>query len=340
MEDIIRLLSTIVILLLLSACDSSQQLANDISVYQSRMANVLDTPPITTISVTLRDFPRKSELTLATPNIELKLKDFFQLQNCELATLVAERNTVLGKLQLPSTRFIYETQLLQKLAQCIEQTSNPDLKLKLQNWYKVKQAALPSAWADLLQKSSEIKTALASNKGFLQSDGNDGINETVLALQYLLSAIDNKKVGSNKLETHLKNLAAFALPASLWRSQNLLSVNLSHTTQWLKQQSIDSLCTKQQYRINATKIEYLSNVFQRYFIEKIQPIASRLNSYHYRLQPIFEKIDKHPSLTPTFKQYISTQNQDNFQKYQEAMQEHVAYWQMLFKQCHIQPGKP
>ena len=36
-------------------------------------------------------------------------------------------------------------------------------------------------------------------------------------------------------------------------------------------------------------MDYLTNVFQQFFIEKIQPIASQMNHYQYQLSPILEK---------------------------------------------------
>jgi DNA/RNA-binding domain of Phe-tRNA-synthetase-like protein len=86
-------------------------------------------------------------------------------------------------------------------------------------------------------------------------------------------------------------------------------------------------------------MEYLTNVFQRYFIEKIQPIASQMNHYQYQLSPIFEKMLSHPNLSPNFKQYINQSNQQGFKNYQVAMQQHIHFWQDLFKRCNIKPGK-
>ena len=92
----------------------------------------------------------------------------------------------------------------------------------------------------------------------------------------------------------------------------------------------DSAKSKQQ-------MKYLSNVFQLFFIEKIQPIAGQLNHYHYRLSPIFNLLVNHPHLSPSYIHYIQ-QQQQGFKLYQAAMLEHVQYWQGLFKRCNIVPG--
>ena len=76
-----------------------------------------------------------------------------------------------------------------------------------------------------------------------------------------------------------------------------------------------------------------------FFIEKIQPIASQINHYQYQLSPIFEIMTVHPKLSPSFKEYINNFDQNGFKNYQIAMQQHIQFWQGLFKQCNIKPGK-
>ena len=86
------------------------------------------------------------------------------------------------------------------------------------------------------------------------------------------------------------------------------------------------------------KVDYLTNVFNQFFIKQIQPIASQMNHYQYQLGPTLEKMSVHPNLSPSFKEYIQQLNQQGFENYQAAMQQHIQFWQNLFKRCNKKPG--
>ena len=266
-----HLLVLIFFIACLSACQPYEQLSDDLQDYQQRLARVLESEKPAFIVGNLPAYPplKTLENTLSQPSI--KLSEFYQLQHCQLATLVAERNTSLGKLQLPSTRFHYEKQLIRGLQECIKQTQQPDLKEHLQAWLHIKQQNLVLSWADMLQKSTEMRQALSTNQGLIAGSPQDGLNETVAAFIFLLASQQQDVVDLKALERHLYNLAQFALPARLWRSQHLLADNLNLTTLWLKQRGANDFCVIKQPQINAKDIEYLSNVFQLFFIEKIQP---------------------------------------------------------------------
>lgn len=334
-RNYIKLLSTGLICLLV-ACKPSQQLADDLKTYQHRMASVLEQPNAAYNNVSLPAYPALSDLRQDQPETTIKLAEFYQLQHCQLATIIAQRNTTLGKLQLPSTRFLYEKTIITSLVDCIAQTQDAQLKIKLQAWLNVKSQSLIIAWADMLQTSTEMKQGLSSNSGFIIGDERDGLGETLLALTFLAQSLQSSSIDSHELETHLHNVAKSALLANLWRSQILLKENLENTTSWLQQHKLAEKCRTAKTKQN---LSYLLNVFQLYFIEKIQVVASQLNNYHYQISPKLESLLEHPSLSPAFKDYIQQQHYQQFADYQIAMKEHIDYWQNIFSQCQIKPGK-
>ena len=321
----------------LFACHPSEQLRDAVQDYQQRMANVLQHDPATFVIDYLPEYP-SSAWEQEQAQTLMKLTDFYQLQHCQLASLVAERNTVLGKIQLPSTRFIYEKQLLEGLQGCIEQTQSSPLNAKLHTWLSLKQQNITLVWAEMMQKSSEIRHALSSNQGFISGQIHDGLSETVAALHFLINSEHQALVESPELEQHLASLAKFALPAKLWRSQNLLTHNMQTSTLWLQQLHVTRLCDGNTGTRASKQMEYLVNVFQLFFVEKIQPIASQINHYHYKLSPLFEALMQHPALSEEFKAYLYKQDQLNFADYQTAMQQHIALWQQVFKACQLSPG--
>ncbi|MBU3005260.1 DUF3080 family protein [Paraglaciecola arctica] len=323
------------LIVLLWGCDSSHQLQNDLQEYQERMANVLDEESPVQLTVSLRPYPPLRELQQNLPETTIKLFEFYEFKHCELYSLVAQRNTTLGNLQLPSTRYVYERQLINGLQQCLEDTQDPKLREKLANWKQIKVGQLPMVWANLMQLSAEMKQGLSSNYGFVKGDERDGLIQSINALKFLLHINRNNQLQSSTLEQHLKILKDNSLPAKLWLSQLTLSKNLPPTTLWLEQHTSDLRCSSSRSR---QKLEYLTNVFQRFFIEKIQPTASQINNYHYQFSPIFELIMVHPDLSPHFKKHVKL-NQQGFDTYKVAMQQHIQFWQNLYQRCNKQPGK-
>jgi hypothetical protein len=317
-------------------CDSSHSLQKHLKEYQQRMANVLDVENPDKLTISLPTYPPLRDLKQNIPATSIKLFEFYNLQHCELYSLVAQRNTSLGNLQLPSTRYIYERHLLDALQKCLIDTTDSKLREKLERWQQTKAQQLPMVWADLIQLSSELKQTFSTNVALVEGNEQDGLYQTKEALNYLIQINQKKLVNSAELEQHLQNLMNSPLPATLWLSQLTLAEHLNKSTTWLFKHANDLQCSGSGSK---KKMEYLTNVFQRYFIEKIQPIASQMNHYQYQLSPIFEKMLSHPNLSPNFKQYINQSNQQGFKNYQVAMQQHIHFWQDLFKRCNIKPGK-
>jgi hypothetical protein len=318
------------------SCDSSRPLQKHLQDYQQRMANVLDAEGPDKITISLPPYPSLRELKQDIPATNVKLFEFYKLQHCELYSLVAERNTSLGNLQLPSTRYIYESHLIDALKQCLIDTTDKKIKEKLESWQQAKTQQLPMVWADLIQLSNELKQGFSANFGLIKGTEQDGLSQSKAALNYLIQIEQSRKINSAELEQHLQYVMNNPLPAKLWLSQLTLSKQLSQSTEWLLLHTNDLQCSSTRTK---KKMEYLTNVFQQFFIEKIQPIASQINHYQYQLSPIFESMLTHPNLSPIFKNYINSSNQQGFENYQEAMQQHIYFWQDLFERCNIKPGK-
>ncbi len=317
-------------------CHNKQSLQSHIEEYQERMANVLDVANQNSLKTSLPPYPSFKDLKQNLPVTTIKLFEFYTLKHCELYSLVAERNTSLGNLQLPSTRYIYERHLIDALNQCLIDTLEPKLQEKLTEWQQVKTEQLPLVWADLMQLSSETQYGFSTNVGLVEGNERDGLSQIKETLSYLLQLNQNEQVNSAALERHLQTLMNNPLPAKLWLSQRVLAENLHHSTKWLLQNTQSLQCSG---NASNKKMEYLTNVFQQFFIEKIQPIASQINHYQYQLGPIFENMTANLYLSPSFKDYIKQFHQQGFENYQAEMQQHIQFWQSLFKRCNIKPGQ-
>ena len=157
-------------MVLVVGCDSSHSLQNHLQDYQQRMANVLEVESPDNLTISLPPYPALRELKLDIPATTIKLFEFYTLQHCELYSLIAERNTSLGNLQLPSTRYLYERHLLDALRQCLMDTTDTKLREKLTSWEQTKTQQMPMVWADLIQLSSELKRGLSANFGLIKGN--------------------------------------------------------------------------------------------------------------------------------------------------------------------------
>ncbi|MFQ3192682.1 MAG: hypothetical protein ACI936_003834, partial [Paraglaciecola sp.] len=108
-------------------CDNSHKLQKHLQEYQQRMASVLNLENQDRLTISLAPYPPFRELKQDIPATTIKLFEFYKLQHCELYSLVAERNSSLGNLQLPSIRYMYERQLLDAFQQCLMDTTDTKL---------------------------------------------------------------------------------------------------------------------------------------------------------------------------------------------------------------------
>lgn len=317
----------------LAACQPS--LKSDMADYQSRLANVLEQTPVESGSIDYPDGllseikPKASQAASEPPQISLK--QFYEMPNCNLKLLIAERNTGLGKVQAPSTRFIYEVKFSQTLGDCQDSLPPEAAPILLQ-----KQQSLRRAWNDLLLNSQELKQALTPKGHVISPQSEVTYNASISGFRYLTQLANSPlSADSSILETQLQAIGQEALPAVLLSSMVYLQQELSQTSDWLRQHQTQWQCPDNRQGTQAPKpVQYLKNVFQLFFIEKIQPTAAKLNKLHYQLLPMLTTLYQNQSALQTgLNQY-----QVQFEQYQQAMSDHVKLWQGLFKQCGLKPG--
>ena len=361
----------------LLGCFGGSTVKQSIDDYAARLSRVLDTPlpdsfndKITTPLPKLAD---SATLKQAIEGVNINLREFYALQDCELGTVVAERNTSLGKSQLPSQRLVYESKLLNVLKSCEAALTkenesnqrNAALAATISSWREQKTQDYSKTWANLVQGSQELRLALNTPERLFSVENNKDALSSVNALYYI-SSLSNKGlllsdmyssntassdteteatnennseriIESSELEQQLKIIRSARLPATLWHTQQTLTQNLSLLTNMLETE-LDAVSCPEGRASDKAKI--LRNVFYLFFIEEIQPVGSLVNQYHYKLEPLWEDWLAQPSLHKEFKRYIRQQSQDGFNQYSSAMKAHVNLWQGFLGRCNLSPVAP
>ena len=361
----------------LLGCFGGSTVKQSIDDYAARLSRVLDTPlpdsfndKITTPLPKLAD---SATIKHAIEGVNINLREFYALQDCELGTVVAERNTSLGKSQLPSQRLVYESKLLNVLKSCEAALTkenesnqrNAALAATIASWREQKTQDYSKTWANLVQGSQELRLALNTPERLFSVENNKDALSSVNALYYI-SSLSNKGlllsdmyssntassdteteatnennseriIESSELEQQLKIIRSARLPATLWHTQQTLTQNLSLLTNMLETE-LDAVSCPEGRASDKAKI--LRNVFYLFFIEEIQPVGSLVNQYHYKLAPLWEDWLAQPSLHEEFKRYIRQQSQDGFNQYSSAMKAHVNLWQGFLGRCNLSPVAP
>ena len=361
----------------LLGCFGGSTVKQSIDDYAARLSRVLDTPlpdsfndKITTPLPKLAD---SATIKHAIEGVNINLREFYALQDCELGTVVAERNTSLGKSQLPSQRLVYESKLLNVLKSCEAALTkenesnqrNATLAATIASWREQKTQNYSKTWANLVQGSQELRLALNTPERLFSVENNKDALSSVNALYYI-SSLSNKGlllsdmyssntassdteteatnennseriIESSELEQQLKIIRSARLPATLWHTQQTLTQNLSLLTNMLETE-LDAVSCPEGRASDKAKI--LRNVFYLFFIEEIQPVGSLVNQYHYKLAPLWEDWLAQPSLHEEFKRYIRQQSQDGFNQYSSAMKAHVNLWQGFLGRCNLSPVAP
>ena len=361
----------------LLGCFGGSTVKQSIDDYAARLSRVLDTPlpdsfndKITTPLPKLAD---SATLKHAIEGVSINLREFYALQDCELGTVVAERNTSLGKSQLPSQRLVYESKLLNVLKSCEAALTkenesnqrNAALAATIASWREQKTQDYSKTWANLVQGSQELRLALNTPERLFSVENNKDALSSVNALYYI-NSLSNKGlllsdmyssntassdteteatnennsesiIESSELEQQLKIIRSARLPATLWHTQQTLTQNLSLLTNMLETE-LDAVSCPEGRASDKAKI--LRNVFYLFFIEEIQPVGSLVNQYHYKLAPLWEDWLAQPSLHEEFKRYIRQQSQDGFNQYSSAMKAHVNLWQGFLGRCNLSPVAP
>lgn len=361
----------------LLGCFGGSTVKQSIDDYAARLSRVLDTPlpdsfndKITTPLPKLAD---SATLKHAIEGVSINMREFYALQDCELGTVVAERNTSLGKSQLPSQRLVYESKLLNVLKSCEAALTkenesnqrNAALAATIASWREQKTQDYSKTWANLVQGSQELRLALNTPERLFSVENNKDALSSVNALYYI-NSLSNKElllsdmyssntassdteteatnennseriIESSELEQQLKIIRSARLPATLWHTQQTLTQNLSLLTDMLETE-LDAVSCPEGRASDKAKI--LRNVFYLFFIEEIQPVGSLVNQYHYKLAPLWEDWLAQPSLHEEFKRYIRQQSQDGFNQYSSVMKAHVNLWQGFLGRCNLSPVAP
>lgn len=345
----------------LSGCDNdtAQRVLDE---YVKRMGNVLQTKieliqP--NVSSGLVKFPEKRERTIKTVELRQGFWEVLDFRQCDMLSIISERNSLLGKVMLPSQKMRYELRFFDALKTCkalVAAIPDPDdsqlaFKLRLDEIYQLKAANLPAEIWNGIYASDEISKHFKTGAQPLllkQSPEQSNHERIQLALERLTYLSSLSKRETSELPNWLDNIedeyAVFH--HSDFGSQLLATLPLLTTTLNKVASAIETrlkrkaFCYKGHQPQRAT---VLSNVFRKYYVAQVQPYMAILEQQG---KPWVEAHDVIMTKLPTptqvqqyQQQVLSLQNPDSlWNQWVAARNRHTKAWQTILGQCNMMPS--
>lgn len=311
----------VVACLILSACqsDSPSVFFDD---YLTRVVRVQNAPQVESTLEEYVNLPRKRDLYIEIPSISIGLLDSYQLRQCGLFNLIAERNSVLGKVADEFRNYDYQNALLGGLSRCINSPQlDPELQQVLTEIGTQKRTQLALHQWNLLFASEAMQKQLQGNQ-WLEANLGQTVSEVNEALTRLNLAFHQSEEKTIDVQEILeKNNIIGNLNYSLVMATSKLNL----VTQQLTEYDHTVIC---QPNRDTTKYQYLNNVFEQQYVAKVQPYMAQLDRYYQTLSANLTLLAPQPDIH----NYVYPLTQ-NHQAFRLAIRRHVDYWQQLFKRC-------
>lgn len=337
-----KIATLIAFLTLLSACSKPLTNAED---YLKRLENVLDREAdVSTSTELIVSFPGRKELEVQPPVFELSIKEFLGMRQCQLHTVVARRNSQLGKVATDSQRLFNDLEILSLGPTCIEKLGDSTLATKLSKFVAKKEAYLNTATWQAIVASKEHRS-FWHDKHFSKDYPNDlslNLTKELGVLSDFVAEIQNGKRNFTKQDQDNVERALGQLRLGdgghLLAEFIKLGSSLERANSVIRKRLNSPLCRKQQATQQAT---YFSNVVNQHFIGKVQARAVKLEQRARELMPLIDDIDKRllAHATPEYGNWVRARDK-KFKIGRAATLKHAKLIQKLYQQCGLTPGVP
>ena len=349
------------LIIFLNGCsnDTPQDMLTE---YQTRVENVLETQS------TLNDqeqsqhsvpFPQKRERLLKTDELRQGLWEVLDFRQCDMLSIISERNSSLGKVMPASQKMRYELRFISALQNCrtiVAANETPDstqqaFQARLEEIYQVKLNNLPAEIWNGIYTSAEMSKHFKSGVSpFPLNQSEEKLNHTRVqtALQKLahLSSLSNSEEITlpdwlDSIEDEYAALHHSELGSQVLATLPLVSSGLNQVASAIETRLKNKVfCFPNHQPKRAT---VLNNVFRKYYVDQVQPYMSLLER---EAKPWLEQHNEILGRLPipkTMQEYsskiISMQNPNSlWGQWIVARNRHTKAWQSILGQCNMMPG--
>ena len=338
-------------LLMLGACTPSDDGLALQTDYLQRLHNVLDgdtIAPFDKNELTRYRMPPRRNRLLQIADVRISLLDLvLDVRRCpELQQLISQRNSILGKQLVASSRLAYEGELLRAIDACLPRLSaerDQELRATLVELAQQKRQQLPQVFWSALNASAEVERYLRFADQALPVEAA----EDNAALDARAQLADLGHALPQRLPPPASELEPlfFALHASVQGGQLITSLaSLSHNLN----QGSELLESRQRQRPvcplgQATpRGRILQNIFVKYYAGALQPYLTEVDQRGQRWSHSLRQLSAANDIPPAMRDYLISLAGDEsslWVDFQRATARHVRAWQTTLKSCGLAPGQ-
>ena len=330
--------------------------------YQTRMSNVLETDlPPPQDSPTLLELPDKRDRINSTFDIRQGLWEVLDFRQCDMLPIISKRNSLLGKVMLPSQKMRYELRFFAAIKNCqallatLPASEADDsveaFKTRLDEIYQLKAANLPAEIWNGIYASGEISKQFKTNASPLPlsktAKGSPRLN-TQSALNKLAYLSSLPTSDTFELPDWLDNIEdEYAIfhhsdfGSQLLATLPLVTSSLNRVAAGIELRlKRKPFCYKGHQPQRAT---VLNNIFRKYYVQQVQPYMALLEQqgkpWFETHDAIMTRLPAPPLMKKYQQQVLSTNNPRSlWGRWVSARNRHTKAWQTILGQCNMMPS--
>lgn len=328
----------IVLSIFLTACSANEPAAID---YALRLQNVLGIKMAYQKTNQLKP-PSPRDLQQSTQSSILTIREFLSLRQCELHTVIAHRNSLIGKVSKPSQILLNDLDILKTGPACIEVLEQKSIANKLAIFLNTKQQQIKQSVWNATIAGPEFQLFWSTNA--LADNYPTQLKKETIENLHAIAKL-NKQIGQGnytlsvqqkqQLETDLGNIR-FGDGGQLILEYQMMIDGLNLANRAIEYRLQTPLCLNGKPTPAARNMQ---NVVFKYFIDGVQQHAVKLRQRTNQIMPTINKLEEQfKSILP--KNYKAWQQQRNelIQTGQTKVTDHAKMLQKLFKQCGLSVG--
>ncbi|WP_226684298.1 DUF3080 family protein [Shewanella indica] len=292
------------------------------------------------------------EIQAPSTRMSLPLLNSLGLMHCRLGELIADHNSILGKVAEPSEQFKYQLAFIQAAPACLQSLSLDDQSRRLLTEAKLqKQRELMDWFYWMLLKDRALdKLLFISHDSLSRRSPLAGLTETELALANLVKLktdielaqsgrISWHALDATNLDSALTELARSRIIARNMRSQSISLLWLMQLNDWLEPQLALLLCRPGHSK---QRQEILQRILVRNFTGPIQQQLSHSRHIQRRLgnmlQSLYQGTPHAERIEYFFAETTGGPKDLLNARLNDELKRHVHWWQKLRDSCNSTPA--
>lgn len=331
-----KITALLLIISALLACQPTPEAQTRLDDYLTRLSRVLDVDVPALKPAELPRMPAHRSLRVAVEPLSINLVEFWGFRECGLAEVLGERNSILGRVMVPSQHLHMDGRILQQLRYCIDTLEDDALVALASDLRDGKQQQWPARYWNATAAAPELRAFWSPATSPL-TPGEEASFQRALTALGVLSRLperlrDRQWPNRADLETHYRALEQYALGGALLQSLDLGRTYIEAGNEMLERARRQStLCPA---GLAKRELEYARNVMVKVFVAKLQPWLAAVNQRATNTRAAYTGLlDAQSQALRQRLQTFETEVDTLHGAYQTAIEAHVAGWQNLFESC-------